>query len=92
MFFATPRGDAGSCSGVMFVALNSELGDLSQMSKRARVMAVPTLGFSEEDKEGTFQLDDALMVILRIGGYNVRESLWTKEVGLRSCTRICIRG
>ena len=75
MFFATPRGDAGSCSGVMFVALNSELGDLSQMSKRARVMAVPTLGFSEEDKEGTFQLDDALMVILRIGGYNVKRVL-----------------
>ena len=64
VFFATPRGDASSCSGVMFVALNSELRDLSQMSKRAKVMAIPTLGFSEEDKEGTFQPDDALVVIL----------------------------
>ena len=91
--FATPRGNASSCLGVMSVASNSKLGDLSQMSKRAKVMAVPTLGFLEEDKGGTFQLhDDALVVTIQITGYNVRESLWTKEVGLRSCTRICIRG
>ena len=70
-----PRGDTGSCSGVMSIALNSELGDLSQMSKRARVMAVPTLGFSEEDKEGTFQPDDDLVVILQIRGYNVKRVL-----------------
>ena len=31
------------------------------------------LGFSDEDKIGTIQLfDDALMVTLRIGGYNVK--------------------
>ena len=93
VFFATPRGNAGSCSGVMFVASNSKLGDLSQMSKRARVMVMPTLGFLEEDKEGTFQPhDDALVVTIQIAGYNVRESLRTKEVGPRSCTCICIRG
>lgn len=60
----------------MSIASNSKLGDLSQMSKRARVMAVPTLGFSEEDKEGTFQPhDDASVVTLRIKGYNLKRVL-----------------
>ena len=39
-------------------------------------MATPTLGFFEEDKEGTFQpYDDALVVIIRIGGYDVKRVL-----------------
>lgn len=39
-------------------------------------MAVPTLGFLEEDKEGTFQpQDDVLVVTLRIEGYDVRRVL-----------------
>ena len=37
-------------------------------------MGIPlVLGFSDEDKLGTIQLhDDALVVILRIGGYDVK--------------------
>ena len=36
-------------------------------------MAIPILGFSNEDKEGTFQLhDDALVVTIRVGGYDVK--------------------
>ncbi|XP_050241916.1 uncharacterized protein LOC126690832 [Quercus robur] len=44
-------------------------------SKRARGR-VPLIGFTEEDKEGTIQPhDDALVVTLRIGGYDVRRVL-----------------
>ena len=52
--FTTPRGDVGSYSGVIFVTSNSELGDQAQVSKRAKVVASPTLGFLEEDKVGIF--------------------------------------
>ncbi|XP_030937420.1 uncharacterized protein LOC115962670 [Quercus lobata] len=45
-------------------------------SKRAKGMASPTLGFSDEDKVGTIQPhDDALVVTLRIGGYDVKRVL-----------------
>ena len=44
--------------------------------KRAKVLIQPTLGFSNEDKAGTIQpYDDALVVTLRIGGYDVRRVL-----------------
>ena len=44
------------------------------MSKRARMDISLVLGFSEEDKIGTIQLhDDALVVTLRIGGYDVKK-------------------
>ncbi|XP_030935876.1 uncharacterized protein LOC115960974 [Quercus lobata] len=45
-------------------------------SKRARGMAMPLIGFSDEDKLGTLQPhDDALVVMLRIGGYDVKRML-----------------
>ena len=45
-------------------------------SKRARGMAMPLIGFSDEDKMGTLQPhDDALVVTLRIGGYDVKRVL-----------------
>ena len=45
-------------------------------SKRARRMATPLIGFSDEDKQGTLQPhDDALVVTLRIGGYDVERVL-----------------
>ena len=44
--------------------------------KRARILTQPTLGFSNEDKIGTIQPnDDALVVTLRIEGYDVRRVL-----------------
>ena len=44
--------------------------------KRARMLTQPTLGFSDEDKAGTIQpYDDALVVMLRIEGYDVRRVL-----------------
>ncbi|XP_050273308.1 uncharacterized protein LOC126716540 [Quercus robur] len=45
-------------------------------SKRARGMAMPLIGFSDENKLGTLQPhDDALVVTLRIGGYDVKRVL-----------------
>ncbi|XP_050240999.1 uncharacterized protein LOC126689876 [Quercus robur] len=45
-------------------------------SKRARMSATPLIGFTEEDKQGTIQPhDDALVVTLIIGGYDVKRVL-----------------
>ena len=69
----TAPGRTGSCpSKVMSVArLSSE--DTNQEPKRARVEWPLVMGFSDEDKVGTIQPhDDALVIILRIGGYNVK--------------------
>ena len=66
-------GRTGSCpSRVMSMArLSSEDG--SHESKRARLDRPLVMGFSDEDKIGTIQPhDDALMIILRIGGYDVK--------------------
>ena len=44
--------------------------------KRARILTQPTLGFSDEDKIETIQpYDDALVVTLKIGGYDMRRVL-----------------
>ena len=52
--------------------LSSE--DTNQESKRAKVEQPLVMGFSEEDKIGTIQPhDDALMITLRIGGYDVKK-------------------
>ena len=54
--------------------LSSDEG--SSEPKRAKILTQPTLGFSDEDKAGTIQPhDDALVVTLRIGGYDVRRVL-----------------
>ena len=43
------------------------------MPKRVKMGIPLVLGFSDEDKLGTIQpYDDALVVTLRIGGYNVK--------------------
>ena len=54
--------------------LPSEVDD--RESKRAKGMATPLIGFSDEDKLGTLQPhDDALVVMLRIDGYNMKRVL-----------------
>ena len=73
--FAAP-GRTRSCpSRVMsVVGLSSEKGVLEP--KRAKIQIQPTLGFSNEDKIGTIQPhDDALVVTLRIGGFDVKRVL-----------------
>ena len=48
--------------------------DTNPESKRARADIQPALSFSDKDKIGTIQPhDDALVVTLRIGGYDVKK-------------------
>ena len=48
-------------------------GDLNQDPKRARVELPLVMSFSDEDKIRTIQShDDALMITLRIGEYDVK--------------------
>ena len=50
--------------------------DSSSRLKRAKMDIQPILGFSDEDKIGIIQpQDDALVVTLRIGGYDVKRLL-----------------
>ena len=66
-------GRIGSCpSRVMSVArLSSE--DIYHESKRARLERPLVMGFSDEDKIEIIQpYDDALVITLRIGGYDVK--------------------
>ena len=54
--------------------LSSEEGVLEP--KRAKIQIQPTLGFSNEDRAGTIQpYDDALVVMLRIWGFGVKQVL-----------------
>ena len=47
--------------------------DTSHEPKRARLEQPLVIGFSDEDKIGTIQPhDDALVITLRIGGYDVK--------------------
>ena len=56
----------------MFVSCLS-LGDTNQDPKKAKVEWSLVMGFSDEDKIGTIQPhDDALVITLRIGGYDVK--------------------
>lgn len=76
MIFAKPRGEVGTCSGVMSVVVGPDTEEGSRAPKMAKVRATPTLGFSEEDKEGIFQPhDDALVVTIRISDYDVKRVL-----------------
>ena len=69
----TAPGRIGSCpSRIMSVARLSS-GDINQDSKRAKMEIPLVLGFLDEDKIGTIQPhDDALVITLRIGGYDVK--------------------
>ena len=59
----------------MFVAWPS-IGDSPPNLKKVRLEARPALSFFDEDKIGTSQPhDDALVVTLKIGGYDVKKVL-----------------
>ena len=61
MIFAKLGSDVGASSRVMSMIKGPNVEARDQALKKARVMVTPVLGFSEEDKEGTFQPhDDAL--------------------------------
>ena len=72
VIFAGPRR-TGSCSSRVLSVSRSPAEEYSLMSKRTKIDIPLVLGFSDEDKVGTIQPhDDALVVTLRISGYDVR--------------------
>ena len=75
VILAAPGKTGSHPSKVMSVArLPTESDD--RESKKAKRMASPILGFSDEDKVGTIQPhDDALVIMLRIGEYDVKRVL-----------------
>ena len=75
VIFTTPRRTGSHPSKVMSVA-RPPAEDSNSESKRAKVEIRLALSFSDEDKIGTIQPhDDALVVTLRIRGYNVKRVL-----------------
>nr|XP_023913903.1 uncharacterized protein LOC112025464 [Quercus suber] len=75
MMLARPRGNVASSSQFMSVIGGSCLEAGGQTYKRVRV-TVPDLSFFKEDKQGTLQPHkDALVVTVRIGGYDVKKVL-----------------
>ena len=75
VILAAPSRTGAYPSGVMSIA-KPHAEDSIHESKRGRMEVRPALSFSDEDKIGTYQPhDDALVVTLRIGGYDVRRVL-----------------
>ena len=73
VIFATLGRTGSFPSRVMSVARLSS-GDIDQDLKRARVEISLVMGFSDEDKIGTIQQhNDAFVITLRIGGYDVKK-------------------
>ena len=72
VIFVAP-GRTGSCpSRVMSVCCYAD-DECNSVSKRNKMNAPLVLSFSDADKQGTIQPhDDALVVTLRIGGYDVK--------------------
>ena len=66
-------GKIGSCPSRIMSVAHLSSGDTNQDLKRARVELPLVMSFSDEDKIGTIQPhDDALVITLRIGGYDVK--------------------
>ena len=72
VIFAAPGRTGSFPSRVMSISRLSS-GDINQDLKRARMGMPLVMGFSDEDKIGTIQPhDDALVITLRIRGYDVK--------------------
>ena len=72
VIFAAP-GRTGSCLFKVMSVARLSSKDTNQEPKRARVERPMVMGFSDEDKIGTIQpYDDALVITLQIGGYDVK--------------------
>ncbi|XP_030964399.1 uncharacterized protein LOC115985613 [Quercus lobata] len=75
VILAAPRRTGSNPLRVMSVGRLPSEAD-GRESKRARASPTPLIGFSDEDKLGTLQPhDDALVITLRIGGYDVKRVL-----------------
>ena len=75
VILATP-GRTGSFPSRVLSAARLSAEDREREFKRSKKASSLMLGFSDEDKRGTIQPhDDALVVTLRIGGFDVRRVL-----------------
>ena len=76
VILATPGRTGSNPLRVMSVGRLPSEAD-GREPKRARVSPTPLIGFSDEDKLGTLQPHyDALVVTLRIGGYDVKRVMY----------------
>ncbi|XP_030930977.1 uncharacterized protein LOC115956835 [Quercus lobata] len=74
----------GSCPSRVLSVARLSAEDLNSEPKKARVGIRPTLSFSNEDKMGTIQPhDDALVVTLKIGGYDVKRVMVDQGSGAK---------
>ena len=91
IFAALERTD--SCPAkVMFVTWLSTENNNSE-PKRARMDIQPTLSFSDENKIGTIQPhDDALVVMLRICGYDMKRVMVDQGSGAEIIYLTCTKG
>ena len=81
VIFVTPMRIGSHPSKVMSVAW-PPAEDFRPKPKRARVENRLAMSFFEEDKAGTIQLHDvALVVTLKIGGYNVKRVMLDQGSG-----------
>ena len=72
VIFAAP-GRTGTCPSRVMYAAHLSSKDTNQDPKRAKVELPLVMGFLDEDKIGTIEpLDDALVITLQIGGYDVK--------------------
>lgn len=69
----TAPGRIGSWPSKVISVDRLPAGDCGRNSRSTRLVVQPILGFSDEDKVETIQPhDDALVVTLRIGGYDMK--------------------
>ncbi|XP_023915511.1 uncharacterized protein LOC112027076 [Quercus suber] len=92
VIFVIP-GRTGSCPSRVMSAAWLLVEDSKLKSKRAKTEIQLILGFSNQDKVGTIQPhDDALVVTLRIGGYDVKRVMVDQGSGAKIMYLICTRG
>ena len=73
VIFMASMKDFNSTSGVMTISPQSKVNEKGGPHKKIRLKEQPILGFFEADKEGTTQPhDEALVVTLQIGGFDVK--------------------
>ena len=81
VIFVAP-GRTRSCPSRVMSVSRYPAKEFSSMPKRIKMGTPLVLSFSDEDKLGTIQLhDDALVVTLRIGGYDVKRVMINQGSG-----------
>jgi len=82
VIFTASMRDFNSTSGVMMISSQSKVNEEGGPHKKIRLEEQPILGFFEANKEGTIQPhDDALVVTLRIGGFDVKRAMINQGSG-----------